>query len=420
MSSSYFEDPILYQSGKPVFYLSRQRTWDNTPSFWTMHDKEYLLPINYYLDSKILRTQKLGREVSTRRDTGVVVSDQSIGYANPWDLTARHNELSGFIAESETSDVMLENEAAVKALQKLADAKINLAVSAAEARKTIDLVLGKANQIYEAMRAVRRGNIGVALEYLQISTHSHKFSRSKLSRFSKGTRTRSKAGYTTSTSIHWEKQWLELRYGWMPLLMDIQGAAEAITDRIHGGRLPWCQAIGTSKSEGRYASSGSSTYSAGSHWTEAGNSVKTFKVKIVAEISNPHLNQAQQLGLTNPALVAWELVPFSFVFDWFVSVGDYLTAVTALQGVIVRRAFVSRIREVHTEYISHAHPYLTSVNSVSGYDFSFKSAGRSYERKPYVVNPLFLFPPVNRDPLNFKRLVTGLALLKGNARGLRV
>jgi hypothetical protein len=30
------------------------------------------------------------------------------------------------------------------------------------------------------------------------------------------------------------------------------------------------------------------------------------------------------MGLTNPAVVAWELVPFSFVVDWFVNVSEFL------------------------------------------------------------------------------------------------
>jgi len=165
-----------------------------------------------------------------------------------------------------------------------------------------------------------------------------------------------------------------------------------------------------------------STYSAGSYWEEAASATKTYRIKIEADISTPHLNQAQQLGLTNPALALEELVPFSFVFDWFVQVGDYLQAVTALQGVSVRRAFVSRLRELSTSYVSHAHAKSDALSVYTGYDFMFGSYARSYERKPYVVNPLFLYPPVNRDPLNMGRLVAGLALVRSNGRrlGLRV
>jgi len=43
---------------------------------------------------------------------------------------------------------------------------------------------------------------------------------------------------------------------------------------------------------------------------------------------------AHSLGLDNPLLLAWELVPFSFVVDWFVRVGEWIDAICALTGVV--------------------------------------------------------------------------------------
>ena len=37
-------------------------------------------------------------------------------------------------------------------------------------------------------------------------------------------------------------------------------------------------------------------------------------------------------GLTNPALIAWELTPFSFMADWLLPVGPYLEMLTATSG----------------------------------------------------------------------------------------
>jgi hypothetical protein len=370
------------------------------------------LPINTYSDVKIARFQALGHETVTRKSDGAVLSDLRIGYANVTALLTEHNYLSGWIAEIEATDSSLANECAVKALGKLADAKVNLLVTVAEAHKTIDLVLGKANQVYRAISNLRKGRYEAAFKALGMS-----ISDKRNSALIKGWRRRFDPNLAAN---NFAKQWLELRYGWNPLLMDIKGAAEAILDQLHGGRLPWIVVSAKVTSQKARNVKTASGYSVGSYGIDSATAVKTYKIKIWADLTSPRLNQAQQLGLTNPALVVWELVPFSFVFDWFISVGDYLTAATSIQGITVRRALISRIRELNTSYYSHANSYETISNRCTGYEFKFSSYGRSYNRDPYVVNPLFLYPPVNRDPLNFKRLVTGLALIKSNARGLRV
>lgn len=36
------------------------------------------------------------------------------------------------------------------------------------------------------------------------------------------------------------------------------------------------------------------------------------------------MSAARQLGLVDPATVVWELIPYSFVVDWFLPIGSYL------------------------------------------------------------------------------------------------
>jgi hypothetical protein len=58
-------------------------------------------------------------------------------------------------------------------------------------------------------------------------------------------------------------------------------------------------------------------------------------------VSNPNLYLASQLGFVNPAAIAWELVPFSFVVDWFVNVGEFLNNFTDLWGLTVTDPYTS-------------------------------------------------------------------------------
>lgn len=63
----------------------------------------------------------------------------------------------------------------------------------------------------------------------------------------------------------------------------------------------------------------------------------TGEIKILSrfdtQISSWNTVIANRLGLLNPALIAWDLVPYSFVFDWFYPVGSYLSAFTADAGL---------------------------------------------------------------------------------------
>ena len=65
----------------------------------------------------------------------------------------------------------------------------------------------------------------------------------------------------------------------------------------------------------------------------------TYGVRVKGEVGviNPNLYLLQQLGLLNPASIAWELVPYSFVLDWFSNIGQVLGQFTAFAGLDTSR-----------------------------------------------------------------------------------
>lgn len=54
--------------------------------------------------------------------------------------------------------------------------------------------------------------------------------------------------------------------------------------------------------------------------------------------------------LGNPLEVAWEIVPFSFVVDWAIPVGDYLSALDALKDVKSMRGTLTRKEKYRHDY----------------------------------------------------------------------
>lgn len=108
--------------------------------------------------------------------------------------------------------------------------------------------------------------------------------------------------------------WLELQYGWIPLLNDVYEGME----KLHNMR------------EERSMSYKASAWSVVQ--TEDSASVPNYSITLVTRqwvsyrwTLNEELSTSQKLfSLTTPAEILWERMPWSFVVDWFIPVGTYL------------------------------------------------------------------------------------------------
>lgn len=115
--------------------------------------------------------------------------------------------------------------------------------------------------------------------------------------------------------------WLEYWFGWSPFVSDIFTAVELLDSPYPMVKVSKVSGSTRTILEGL------------NHKVE-----EMTRCKITADvsISNPMLYRASQFGIVNPALVAWELVPFSFLVDWFIPVGNYLRSYTDFVGLELR------------------------------------------------------------------------------------
>lgn len=191
--------------------------------------------------------------------------------------------------------------AELDALLKLKDEKVNVGVSLGERKQVAGMFKSNLTKVANAYRSARRGNFVQAARQLGLS---------------------------------WKdvpNRWLELQYGWKPLLSDIYEATKAINDKDReDSSRNWIHVIGkavdTSKDQidGGTAFNGVTTRSYDLHHHEA--KVRfDFRPKDEMRLQR----SLDQWGISNPLHIAWELIPFSFVFDWAVPVGDYLSAMGA-------------------------------------------------------------------------------------------
>lgn len=367
-------------------YFSRRRTWVRTTGFKSLPSDSK--PVNDYDDKRTYYTQQ-SREQSyyITKSTGVKTVVANAGYL----FTGAQIEtmfLNYVNSKAWNPDpYAVENGMLVSLYGNVADSKTNLAVMYAEAAKTSNLILDTANRIDRAYRALRKGQFKRVARILNLSPNT----------------------------VH--KTWLEYKYGWTPLLLDVVNSAEFLAQQSIGrptrfnvkSRFQREMSFSDTTNYAAYGGGAPGTY------TQTLKTVYGAKKKLWMEVENSPWAELQQLGLTNPALVAWELVPFSFVFDWFIQIGSYLEAVSAFRGVKVRRAMRSNYVDFEYEYRQPATTRETATYIYFNAAFNFTAPYRQYTRNPFTPDPLAIYPPRGR-PLSFQKMITSLALLKAGHR----
>jgi hypothetical protein len=127
--------------------------------------------------------------------------------------------------------------------------------------------------------------------------------------------------------------WLELQYGWKPSLSDLGKSM----DQIHhaSSQINAYKASVTGKATSHiwdpdwHKPSG---YLGGVYWPCRVEGSWKVKVRLDYNMSGPIIATLSQLGLINPLEIIWEKLPYSFVVDWCLPVGDYLSLLTADYG----------------------------------------------------------------------------------------
>jgi hypothetical protein len=109
----------------------------------------------------------------------------------------------------------------------------------------------------------------------------------------------------------------------------------------------------------------------------------SFRQGASFKVVNPNLALMDQLGIINPASVAWALTRMSFFVDWCFDVNNYLRSFTDYAGVVVSDAY-------NTEFVRE---YTTHTRTVNAYNLATpKQRFHMYERR--VVRQLGLAFPL--------------------------
>lgn len=296
----------------------------------------------------------------------------------------------GWDGFSPLEETLAIDEALGKALGRAKDQSANWAENIATSKQSISMISGMMIKVLNAYRAVRQGNMAAAAAHLGVSLRGPRRIRNQSKALANG--------------------WLELQYGWLPLLSDIYQTTLAIQAKRRQ-KAPLIRVTGSSaRDKSRTTSSSDGTTTT----TYAFETKMTAKVILYFRLENEDLRFAAQMGLTNPLALAWELVPFSFVLDWLLPVGSYLSNFDATLGLrFVKGGYtVFSSMKVSGTQTAATHPAIgyTKVVNLSGMVHRLGVNREAYAYVPSQKVPHF------KDPTSMQHLANALALLRQQRR----
>lgn len=271
-------------------------------------------------------------------------------------------------------DQNLVNHAQANAFEKMLNEQAQLGAALAEAKKTYDALAETAESMWRGLNALRRAD-----------------SPRKIARaFGLDIPTKMLPG---SLSGRGANNFLAWKFGWLPLYQDAYGLHNLLREQSLA--KPCLMTSDGRKSETESVNRAYSNCS--------GSAKRTARVKIVSKIKQSYLRDATRLGLTNPASVAWELVPWSFLIDWGIPIASTLSQFTASAGLDFVGGFSSCSNNAEYDYrVSWGHPYVTTS------PFGTNVKMRWYRRVPLGEFPRPAF--YAKSPFSSSHAATALAL----------
>lgn len=201
----------------------------------------------------------------------------------------------------------------------------NIANMFAERKQTFSAISNTVTRIAYTIRDLKRGNLTSAIRRMAGDPKTARKLRGK----------------------DIADQWIALQYGWLPMLSDIHGLVTGLHQRETVLYPKVFRASGSSFKAGTSANTWLNAKGVQEPWGMRRTEVNC-KYTVQAYPNNALASPAA-LGLTNPLVPLWEVVPWSFIVDWFLPVGNYLEQLSADHGWTFRNGCLS-VLETNTEF----------------------------------------------------------------------
>lgn len=226
-------------------------------------------------------------------------------------------------------------------LNKIGQKKWDLGVAAGELKQTAGLVTDLASGMSHQL-----------LDLVNLGKHQ----KAKLNQFFKQVlkegdfyKAAASVGFTDIRLLETLRdRWMQYQFGVKPILQDVDNAVNWLSDYVNQQNLPiLVKAKAGHESDRNYLGNEASFYSGlkvAPQWRE----ICQTHYSVVYEVPTGQVPAVTSLGLDNPYSIAWELTQLSWMFDYVLGVGDWLTSFSAANGLVFREGCKSVLRKVES------------------------------------------------------------------------
>lgn len=223
--------------------------------------------------------------------------------------------------------------------------------------------------------------------------------------------------------------WLERSFGWIPLLADIQGARDAYNnlleiDRVIAVSGGGHDAKGISNAAGTQNIVGGGYLNCNITDKLTEHNTVRYRGAVRAQAVTTAAERFAQFGFTPSEFLptAWEVLPWSFLLDYFVNIGDMINgAVTDTSNVAwVCKTVINKADFVHTSRLNRdaliaifgSKNLLTFISSPGFSRWRTSTVSRSASAIP-VPSLIFYLPKSDNRLLNIASLMTQVGIDTG-------
>lgn len=273
-----------------------------------------------------------------------------------------------------------DKQASSKLREKVKNQSVNFAQFLMERQQTIALFADSAKRLAKVLLAIKRGDfVGAGLHLFP--TDSKKLANDVLM----------------------------LQFGIKPLLSDLDGMAKYLAQQP----TLYADIISRSRVDVKWQSRSVLTrhgwHRFKSELDDEGFVEVVYKYRV--KMAMPVLQGMKELGFGNPLALGWELIPFSFVVDWFLPIGAFLNSLDSCEGVQIihghKTVFQQRRLTITRNY---------GGQTAEGYTTESKSCAADFKQVKCDREIVTKFPechwPDLKNPLSMAHIIDAMALIR--------